>query len=114
MNYEYLEWLKSLIAKDTLIPFYKSKQWRLVRHEALERDNYECVMCKEAGKYAKCQNVHHIKELKDRPDKALDLDNLMCVCIKCHNYIHDRYQTKAETNKKLIESFNNFDAEEGW
>ncbi|WP_369126193.1 HNH endonuclease [Kurthia massiliensis] len=32
--------------------------------------------------------VHHIKEVKDRPDLALSITNLQTVCRNCHNKIH--------------------------
>lgn len=34
--------------------------------------------------------VHHIKELKDHPELALDDDNLISLCHKCHDRVHGR------------------------
>ena len=30
--------------------FYASQSWRILREQALERDHYECVWCREEGK----------------------------------------------------------------
>ncbi|MEW4223147.1 HNH endonuclease [Rossellomorea marisflavi] len=82
--------------------FYRSKEWKRVRQQALDRDNRECQVCKrmgrvfldsvkEPGKKKKVRlNVHHLKEIADYPGLALDLDNLETVCIKHHNKEHDR------------------------
>ncbi|WLR44470.1 HNH endonuclease signature motif containing protein (plasmid) [Bacillus carboniphilus] len=79
-----------------LMKFYKSREWMKLRLVALRRDNYECQMCKDEGRYHKAENVHHVKEVKDRPDLALDIDNLLCLCIKCHNLVHKRERIKRE------------------
>ncbi len=109
---KFYRWLLDLIAKDNMIPFYKSKQWRTLRAKALKRDHYECVLCKAEGKYHRAQNVHHIQEVKARPDLALSLENIECICIRHHNAIHDRYQPVVHV--KPEDRFNNFDASERW
>ncbi|MEB8734799.1 HNH endonuclease, partial [Bacillus cereus] len=60
-----------LYEEDNMIKFYKHSYWRKhIRIVALERDNSECQKCKRKGKYSKGRNVHHIKELRDRPGLA--------------------------------------------
>lgn len=88
--------LIKLIRTNNLMKFYKNKEWRELRIKALERDNNECQMCKARGKYTKAENVHHMKEVKAYPHLALELDNLQCLCIRCHNEVHDRLE---EVNK---------------
>lgn len=85
--------------------FYKSVEWRGkqgIRNKALERDNYECVKCKEQGKVTTREDevleVDHIYELKDYPKLALWLDNLQTLCRPCHNKKHDRL---GNINKKI-------------
>lgn len=83
--------------------FYNSKEWLQVRQAALERDNFECQMCKAEGrvhvdskkvegerKTVELQ-VHHTKELEDYPELALDLDNLVTLCVRHHNEVHGRF-----------------------
>lgn len=87
--------------------FYKSNAWQVIRQRALNRDNYECQRCKSLGRVTvddlnkhKSLDVHHIKDLIDRPDLAYDLDNLVTVCVKCHNYLEDRFQQKKIKENK--------------
>lgn len=49
-------------------------------------------MCKQEGKYHIAENVHHVKFVKEFPELALQLDNLLCVCVEHHNEIHDRFE----------------------
>jgi 5-methylcytosine-specific restriction enzyme A len=69
------------------IKFYSSKEWRKCRLSVLIRDNYLCQICLSNGKLVPSNTVHHIKELLDFPELALDMDNLQSVCHHCHNSI---------------------------
>lgn len=85
--------------------FYWSRKWKHKRDEIFRRDHYECQMCVQRIKQAakdgtqlhgydarihRAVCVHHIKELKDHPELALDNDNLISLCHKCHDRVHDR------------------------
>lgn len=82
--------------------FYCSPKWEKLRQVALNRDNYECQACKREGKVTVDSikvdgekkkvrmNVHHLKEIEDYPELALDLDNLESLCIRHHNDIHGK------------------------
>lgn len=88
--------------------FYDSKGWKLTREKIKKRDNYECQECKRQGKLFLDTNqyserakrkkiqlvVDHIEELEDRPDLALDEENLQTLCVNCHNKKHGRYFRK--------------------
>ncbi|PYE87147.1 HNH endonuclease, partial [Bacillus sp. 196mf] len=83
--------IRKLYEQNKVIKFYKHRYWyKHIRLQALERDNYECQSCKRLGKYSKGCNVHHIKELRDRPDLGYELDNLETLCIQCHNFEHGK------------------------
>ncbi|MFJ7183809.1 HNH endonuclease [Lysinibacillus xylanilyticus] len=86
--------LIAFILRGELMKFYKSKEWMDLRLDALKRDNYECQLCKEAGRYHKAESVHHMKEVKTHPHLSLILSNLQCLCIKCHNEVHDRLEVE--------------------
>lgn len=81
------------------INFYKSTAWKRKRKEILERDNFECQMCKESGGYSRAMVVHHIKHYKDYPELGLKDDNLISLCGVCHNKVHPE---KSFKNKKPI------------
>ncbi|MGQ4666517.1 HNH endonuclease [Metabacillus halosaccharovorans] len=93
--------IRGLIRKNKLMKFYKSKEWLSLRGKALDRDNNECQMCKLKGKYKQAENVHHIKEVKTHPELALSLDNLQCLCIRCHNVAHDRLDQEQQKKTKF-------------
>lgn len=90
--------------------FYNSTDWNELRTQALERDNYECQECKrlgyvsldsvkEPGKKKPIKlNVHHIKEIEDFPELAMELDNLSTICLYHHNLVHGRVWDK-KSNK---------------
>lgn len=80
--------------------FYKTYKWKQKRKEVLKRDNYECQRCKERGKFSPGQCVHHIKELKFNPALAFANDNLITLCNRCHNDIHDKHFKNETSNSK--------------
>ncbi|MGX7199211.1 HNH endonuclease [Enterococcus nangangensis] len=114
MDEKFYRWLVQLIRDGQLKKFYDCARWRKLRREAIKRDNNECQMCKHLGRYHRVENVHHIKEVKDRPDLALDINNLICLCVDHHNEVHDRYLSIEEKKQKKLESFKNFDPRERW
>jgi len=76
-----------IIRRNKLNEFYKSALWKKTRLNALKRDKYLCVKC---GKPAEV--VHHVEHLTldnvDKPEVALNLDNLMSLCSGCHFEAH--------------------------
>jgi 5-methylcytosine-specific restriction enzyme A len=80
--------------------FYKNKLWRGVngvRNKVLDRDNNECVWCKERGLVRTLQmgklEVDHIKELEHCTfDEAIDINNCRTLCTYHHNERHDRFK----------------------
>ena len=70
--------------------FYISKEWLRVRKIALARDHFLCQHCLKDKQVTAADVVHHIKELKQFPELALTLDNLLCLCNACHNTVHNK------------------------
>ncbi|MCY8609894.1 HNH endonuclease [Bacillus haynesii] len=69
--------------------FYKSRAWQRCREAVLKRDNYLCQDCLLVyKKITQADTVHHIDELRDHPEKALDASNLVSLCNACHNKRH--------------------------
>lgn len=70
--------------RDNARRFYKSKEWSGVngiRKQALARDDYECVWCKEEGRVTTTNlEVDHIVPLEEDPSKKTELDNLRTLC----------------------------------
>ena len=104
-------WIRELIAQGKLYKFYKTDEWKDLRRSILEENHYECAHCREQGKYSKATTVHHVQEVKVRPELALsrtyiDKDGvvriqLVPLCKRCHNEVHDRFghsKPKAQLN----------------
>lgn len=85
-------------------PFYHTKAWKRLRKAALERDHGMCCDCMDlfrAGiikKPRRAEMVHHIVPIEERPDLALCMENLRCLCQTCHN---------KNTRKKAAASLKN-------
>ena len=61
-------------------PFLRTKRWKVLRMEILERDGFACVQCKARGRL----EVDHIEPVRDRPQRAYDPANLQTLCPSCH------------------------------
>ena len=93
-------WIRELIITDRVQLFYQTKEWKELRQEVLYENHYECAECKKKGKYTRADCVHHINEVRHRPDLALskyytDIEGkqqkqLIPLCNECHNIIHDK------------------------
>lgn len=106
-------WVRGLIAEGQEVKFYKSKRWLAKRASVMDRYHYECQECLKRGKITRAKVVHHVNELKHRPDLALtefytDNDgnvhpNLVPLCQDCHNVAHKRicsYEYKPQLNEE--------------
>ena len=69
--------------------FYNSNEWKMLSNKKLQAEQYRCEKCRRIA-----TEVHHIIEVKDNWDKRLDYDNLMSLCLDCHNKIHGRFQRR--------------------
>lgn len=96
---------KGLVDNDELTSetkkLYKSKEWQTLRYMALERDNHLCQMCLRKSRYIDADLVHHMIYVKSDFEKALDIDNLMCVCSNCHNRIHGKDEEEVFSKENI-------------
>ena len=54
-------------------------------------------MCKECSRYGKstlANIVHHIIPLEERTDLALDNRNLVSLCERCHERMHNKFNNE--------------------
>jgi 5-methylcytosine-specific restriction endonuclease McrA len=68
--------------------FYQSEKWRRKRAAILRRDGYMCQECKRYGRARQAVHVHHIVHLEDAPELAFADENLVSLCLACHNKKH--------------------------
>ena len=114
-------WIRQLIREDRIWIFYKTDDWIELRDEVLKDAHNECQHCLKKGKYTRAEMVHHINEVRKRPDLALTREyidpitkevrsNLVALCNSCHELEHpDRFGNYRA--KRGIEKFTN---EERW
>lgn len=71
--------------------FYNSIEWKLLKDKKMMDEQYRCERCKKLA-----TEVHHMKPIQT--DKGwelrLDYNNLLAVCVDCHNKEHNRFQRK--------------------
>lgn len=61
-------------------PVLRTKRWKVLRQEILERDGWKCRSCGARGRL----EVDHLKPVRHAPDLAFDKSNLQTLCQPCH------------------------------
>ena len=62
-----------------------TSRWRRKREQIRQRDKYLCRWCLTQGRLTYTDlEVHHIVPINVDPDLALDDDNLITLCSRCH------------------------------
>lgn len=74
---------------------YASQRWKTLRGIKIHNSPL-CEICEEKGLVVPAEDVHHIVSFMStddpckRYDLAYDYDNLMSICKRCHQRIHNR------------------------
>ena len=79
-----------LILGDIKMNIYKTARWKKKREHILKRDTYTCQHFKRYGKNIEATTVHHIYPVEIYPEYAWCDWNLVSLCEKAHNMMHDR------------------------
>lgn len=89
-------------------PFYHTAAWRRLRALVIDRQGGMCYDCMERMRMGYIRRprratlVHHIIPYKQRPDLALNEDNLVALCDKCHELRHPERHQKDETTTDAV------------
>ena len=112
-NISLATYIRQLIADDQLEQFYLSEDWKELRLDVLQELHYECQECLKLGRYTRAICVHHINEVRNRPDLALSKyyingegkkqRQLVPLCNKCHNIVHDKLGNWQRKDKFINE-----------
>lgn len=104
-------WIEE-ISKGNTDKFYKSTDFAIAREKVLARDKYTCQFFLgkwNDGKHfpykikiVKANTVHHIIPIKQRPDLALELDNMISLSFEAHEIIEDRQRWTWRKKKKPL------------
>lgn len=100
------------ISKGNTNTFYNSTDWNILREQALKRDKYKCqfflgkwndkIHFPNKIKIVDANTVHHIIPIKERPDLALDINNVVSLSFEAHEIIEDRHKWTWRKRKKPI------------
>lgn len=91
---------------------YNSK-WNKVKEEALKRAGYKCEVCETKGitPHVPAEEVHHIIKVRDGDNSThYNLDNLVCVCKKCHRKIEGKNKQELIKYLNVLDSTNKLNA----
>lgn len=84
--------------------FYRSKPWKRTSKSKLASCGYRCE-AKLEGCRGLAVEVHHIKALKTPEgwERRLDWDNLMGVCVACHNILDGKTFKRKKQDDGVID-----------
>ena len=74
--------------------FRRSKEYLEWRTKVLLRDSHRCIECESKNNL----EVHHKISIHDDIEKALELDNGITLCEKCHKKAHRRVRNAKNKN----------------
>ena len=110
-NKKYHNWPEE-ISKGRTNKFYHSTDWKKLREERLKLDKYKCQFFlgkwndgkhfPDKIKLVEANTVHHIIPIKERPDLALDINNLISLSFEAHEIIEERQRWTWRKKKKLL------------
>ena len=105
-------YIKRLIAIDRVELFYFTEDWKELRQDVQEYFHYECQECLKKGKYTRADCVHHVNEVRNKPELALSRYytdkrgkqqyNLITLCNECHNIAHPEKGLKNAKKERFI------------
>lgn len=80
------------------VRFYNSPEWRMLSSKYMSDKGYKCERCKRLA-----TEVHHVKPIQTDEGWLLRLDynNLLAVCVDCHNKEHGRVFNSKRFVKRL-------------
>lgn len=78
---------------------YNSARWKAKCEKIKRRDGYKCVWCARYGKNRPAKTVHHIKHVDEYPELAYVDENLVSLCLACHNKAHPEKARASNKNR---------------
>lgn len=109
---KYYNWEEE-IAKGNTDKFYNSTDFEIVREKVLVRDKGKCQFFlgkwndgkhfPDKIKIVDANTVHHIIPIKQRPDLALDINNMVSLSFEAHEIIEERTRFRYKRKKKITQ-----------
>jgi hypothetical protein len=85
---------------DAYIRYMSSVKWKVLNEEARKRDGNRCRFCNTGSDECKLE-VHH----RYYPPNLMEddcLDNLITVCVDCHDVLTDKMRRKKYASKEIV------------
>jgi 5-methylcytosine-specific restriction endonuclease McrA len=76
---------------------YHTAEYKAWRKAVFERDNYTCQICGTRGVKL---HAHHLMPRSVLPDKTLDPNNGIAVCVPCHKVLHPKVPPALIENQR--------------
>lgn len=102
-------WIRQLIKADRVELFYFTDEWKELRQDVLDDFHNECQECLKVGTYTRADCVHHVNEVRKRPELALSRyytdhegkqqRQLIPLCNICHNKVHKKLEKHRENKR---------------
>lgn len=91
---------KARITMINLQKYYQSTQWRQKRQERLKLDNHRCRFCDEDGTNYHLEIHHRPSSYAKIPNESV-INDLITVCVFCHNIITERIRRRRYEGHKI-------------
>ncbi len=82
--------------------FYHTPRWERLKRSVLAENKYMCQECKKKGIFMSAEHVHHIFPREQYPEYAFERWNLIPLCRKCHNEMHNRYTNELSKRGEFL------------
>ena len=76
--------------------FYGTQAWRKLSRKVRARDGYRCTLCGADVRKKYSGHVDHVIPRRQRPDLAMDINNLTTLCSFHHNSTKQRDERRGE------------------
>lgn len=81
-------WHSKVYGRKKNMSTYEQAEWETIRDNVIARDKYKCQRCGKRYKTIRGLSVHHI--IPRRIGGGNDDDNLITLCLKCHDWVEAR------------------------
>ncbi|MBR4472528.1 MAG: HNH endonuclease [Oscillospiraceae bacterium] len=82
--------------------FYNRSTWKRLRRQVLIRDHFVCQLRTSRQCTGIATEVHHIQDLEEHPELALDMDNLTSCCWWCHEETKVQFRRGMKSDVRVI------------
>lgn len=75
---------------------YARSFWKELVKAVYARDEYKCLRCNDSHGVTNRLHAHHVKPWAGNKASRFDLDNIITLCNRCHNWVHSKANVASE------------------